>query len=140
MTFTETFLFICVIVEFICIYILTHDRRWNMEEKTEFMNDKELEMLFQTNTNNFIAKQRQFNKVNTEFSKKTTTLLKQLSDDYIQTREEIHKMNSKIDRLTVFLILTLCLLLWSVFIWVTWDIKKLWSLWNVLKEKHMKWF
>ena len=87
-----------------------------MEEKTELMNDKELEMLFQTNTNNFIAKQRQFNKVNTEFSKKTTTLLKQLSDDYIQTREEIHKMNSKIDRLTVFLILTLCLLLWSVFI------------------------
>lgn len=87
-----------------------------MEEKTEFMNDKELEMLFQTNTNNFIAKQRQFNKVNTEFSKKTTTLLKQLSDDYIQTREEIHKMNAKIDRLTVFLILTLCLLLWSVFI------------------------
>lgn len=87
-----------------------------MEEKTEFMDDKELEMLFQTNTNNFIAKQRQFNKVNTEFSKKTTTLLKQLSDDYIQTREEIHKMNSKIDRLTVFLILTLCLLLWSVFI------------------------
>lgn len=80
------------------------------------MSDKELEMLFQTNTNNFIAKQRQFNKVNTEFSKKTTTLLKQLSDDYIQTREEIHKMNSKIDRLTVFLILTLCLLLWSVFI------------------------
>lgn len=87
-----------------------------MEEKNEFMNDKELEMLFQTNTNNFIAKQRQFNKVNTEFSKKTTTLLKQLSDDYIQTREEIHKMNSKIDRLTVFLVLTLCLLLWSVFI------------------------
>ena len=87
-----------------------------MEEKTEFMNDKELEMLFQTNTNNFIAKQRQFNKVNTEFSKKTTTLIKQLSDDYIQTRKEIHKMNSKIDRLTVFLILTLCLLLWSVFI------------------------
>lgn len=87
-----------------------------MEEKSEFMNDKELEMLFQTNTNNFIAKQRQFNKVNTEFSKKTTTLLKQLSDDYIQTREEIHKMNSKIDRLTVFLILTLCLLLWSLFI------------------------
>ena len=87
-----------------------------MEEKTEFMNDKELEMLFQTNTNNFIAKQRQFNKVNTEFSKKTTTLLQQLSDDYIQTREEIHTMNSKIDRLTVFLILTLCLLLWSVFI------------------------
>lgn len=87
-----------------------------MEEKTEFMNDKELEMLFQTNTNNFIAKQRQFNKVNTEFSKKTTTLLKQLSDDYIQTREEIHKMNSKIDRLTVFLILTLCLLLWSIFV------------------------
>ena len=87
-----------------------------MEEKNEFMNDKELEMLFQTNTNNFIARQRQFNKVNTEFSKKTTTLLKQLSDDYIQTREEIHKMNSKIDRLTVFLILTLCLLLWSVFI------------------------
>ena len=80
------------------------------------MNDKELEMLFQTNTNNFIAKQRQFNKVNTEFSKKTTTLLKQLSDDYIQTREEIHKMNSKIDRLTVFLILTLCLLLWSIFV------------------------
>jgi hypothetical protein len=87
-----------------------------MEEKTEFMSDKELEMLFQTNTNNFIAKQRQFNKVNTEFSKKTTTLLKQLSDDYIQTREEIHKMNSKIDRLTVFLILTLCLLLWSLFV------------------------
>lgn len=87
-----------------------------MEEKTEFMNDKELEMLFQTNTNNFIAKQRQFNKVNTEFSKKTTTLLKQLSDDYIQTREEIHKMNSKIDRLTVFLVLTLCLLLWSLFV------------------------
>lgn len=87
-----------------------------MEEKNEFMNDKELEMLFQTNTNNFIAKQRQFNKVNTEFSKKTTTLLKQLSDDYIQTREEIHKMNSKIDRLTVFLILTLCLLLWSIFV------------------------
>ena len=87
-----------------------------MEERTEFMNDKELEMLFQTNTNNFIAKQRQFNKVNTEFSKKTTTLLKQLSDDYIQTREEIHKMNSKIDRLTVFLILTLCLLLWSLFV------------------------
>lgn len=87
-----------------------------MEEKTEFMNDKELEMLFQTNTNNFIARQRQINKVNTEFSKKTTTLLKQLSDDYIQTREEIHKMNSKIDRLTVFLILTLCLLLWSLFV------------------------
>jgi hypothetical protein len=87
-----------------------------MEEKNEFMNDKELEMLFQTNTNNFIAKQRQFNKVNTEFSKKTTTLLKQLSDDYIQTREEIHKMNSKIDRLTVFLILTLCLLLCSLFV------------------------
>lgn len=87
-----------------------------MEEKNEFMNDKELEMLFQTNTNNFIAKQRQFNRVNTEFSKKTTTLLKQLSDDYIQTREEIHKMNSKIDRLTVFLILTLCLLLWSIFV------------------------
>lgn len=87
-----------------------------MEEKTEFMSDKELEMLFQTNTNNFIAKQKQFNKVNTEFSKKTTTLLKQLSDDYIQTREEIHKMNSKIDRLTVFLILTLCLLLWSLFV------------------------
>ena len=87
-----------------------------MEEKTEFMNDKELEMLFQTNTNNFIAKQNKLNKVNIEFSKKTTTLLKQLSDDYIQTRKEIHKMNSKIDRLTVFLILTLCLLLWSVFI------------------------
>lgn len=87
-----------------------------MEEKTKLMSDKELEMLFQTNTNNFIAKQRQFNKVNTEFSKKTTTLLKQLSDDYIQTRDEIHKMNSKIDRLTVFLILTLCLLLWSLFV------------------------
>lgn len=87
-----------------------------MEEKNEFMNDKELEMLFQTNTNNFIARQRQFNKVNTEFSKKTTTLLKQLSDDYIQTRKEIHKMNSKIDRLTLFLILTLCLLLWSLFV------------------------
>ena len=87
-----------------------------MEEKSEFMNDKELEMLFQTNTNNFIAKQNKLNKVNTEFSKKTTTLLKQLSDDYIQTREEIHKMNSKIDRLTVFLILTLCLLLWSLFV------------------------
>jgi hypothetical protein len=87
-----------------------------MEEEQKVLNDKELEMLFQTNTNNFIAKQRQFNKVNTEFSKKTTTLLKQLSDDYIQTREEIHKMNSKIDRLTVFLILTLCLLLWSLFV------------------------
>lgn len=86
------------------------------DENWTGLEDKELEMLFQTNTNNFIAKQRQFNKVNTEFSKKTTTLLKQLSDDYIQTREEIHKMNSKIDRLTVFLILTLCLLLWSVFI------------------------
>nr|DAW62048.1 MAG TPA: hypothetical protein [Caudoviricetes sp.] len=87
-----------------------------MEEKTELIGDKELEMLFQTNTNNFIAKQNKLNKVNTEFSKKTTTLLKQLSDDYIQTREEIHKMNSKIDRLTVFLILTLCLLLWSLFV------------------------
>ena len=86
------------------------------DENWTGLEDKELEMLFQTNTNNFIAKQRQFNKVNTEFSKKTTTLLKQLSDDYIQTREEIHKMNSKIDCLTVFLILTLCLLLWSVFI------------------------
>ena len=86
------------------------------DENWTGLEDKELEMLFQTNTNNFIAKQRQFNKVNTEFSKKTTTLLKQLSDDYIQTREEIHKMNSKIDRLTVFLILTLCLLLWSVFV------------------------
>ena len=49
-----------------------------MEEKTEFMSDKELEMLFQTNTNNFIAKQRQFNKVNTEFSKKTSSVRKQL--------------------------------------------------------------
>lgn len=87
-----------------------------MEEKNELIGDKELEMLFQTNTNNFIAKQNKLNKVNTEFSKKTTTLLKQLSDDYIQTREEIHKMNSKIDRLTVFLILTLCLLLWSLFV------------------------
>lgn len=86
------------------------------DENWTGLEDEELEILFQTNTNNFIAKQRQFNKVNTEFSKKTTTLLKQLSDDYIQTREEIHKMNSKIDRLTVFLILTLCLLLWSVFI------------------------
>lgn len=86
------------------------------DENWTGLEDEELEMLFQTNTNNFIAKQRQFNKVNTEFSKKTTTLLKQLSDDYIQTREEIHKMNSKIDRLTVFLILTLCLLLWSIFI------------------------
>lgn len=87
-----------------------------MEDKTELIGDKELEMLFQTNTNNFIAKQNKLNKVNTEFSKKTTTLLKQLSDDYIQTREEIHKMNSKIDRLTIFLILTLCLLLWSLFV------------------------
>lgn len=87
-----------------------------MEDKTELIGDKELEMLFQTNTNNFIAKQNKLNKVNTEFSKKTTTLLKQLSDDYIQTREEIHKMNSKVDRLTVFLILTLCLLLWSLFV------------------------
>lgn len=87
-----------------------------MEDKTELIGDKELEMLFQTNTNNFIAKQNKLNKVNTEFSKKTTTLLKRLSDDYIQTREEIHKMNSKIDRLTVFLILTLCLLLWSLFV------------------------
>lgn len=87
-----------------------------MEDKTELIGDKELEMLFQTNTNNFIAKQNKLNKVNIEFSKKTTTLLKQLSDDYIQTREEIHKMNSKIDRLTVFLILTLCLLLWSLFV------------------------
>lgn len=86
------------------------------DENWTGLEDEELEMLFQTNTNNFIAKQRQFNKVNTEFSKKTTTLLKQLSDDYIQTREEIHKMNSKIDRLTVFLILTLCLLLWSLFV------------------------
>ena len=86
------------------------------DENWTGLEDKELEMLFQTNTNNFIAKQRQFNKVNTELSKKTTTLLKQLSDDYIQTREEIHKMNSKIDRLTVFLILTLCLLLWSLFV------------------------
>lgn len=86
------------------------------DENWTGLEDKELEMLFQTNTNNFIAKQTQFNKVNTEFSKKTTTLLKQLSDDYIQTREEIHKMNSKIDRLTVFLILTLCLLLWSLFV------------------------
>lgn len=86
------------------------------DENWTGLEDEELEMLFQTNTNNFIAKQRQFNKVNTEFSKKTTTLLKQLSDDYIQTREEIHKMNSKIDRLTVFLILTLCLLLWSIFV------------------------
>lgn len=86
------------------------------DENWTGLEDKELEMLFQTNTNNFIAKQRKFNKVNTEFSKKTTTLLKQLSDDYIQTREEIHKMNSKIDRLTVFLILTLCLLLWSLFV------------------------
>lgn len=86
------------------------------DENWTGLEDKELEMLFQTNTNNFIAKQRQFNKANTEFSKKTTTLLKQLSDDYIQTREEIHKMNSKIDRLTVFLILTLCLLLWSLFV------------------------
>lgn len=87
-----------------------------MEEKTEFMNDKELEMLFQTNTNNFIAKQRQLNKLNAELSKNTTVLLRRLSDDYIQAREEIHKMNSKIDRLTVFLILTLCLLLWSLFV------------------------
>ena len=86
------------------------------DENWTGLEDKELEMLFQTNTNNFIAKQRQFNKLNTEFSKKTTTLLKQLSDDYIQTREEIHKMNSKIDRLTLFLILTLCLLLWSIFV------------------------
>ena len=86
------------------------------DENWTGLEDEELEMLFQTNTNNFIAKQRELNKANTEFSKKTTTLLKQLSDDYIQTREEIHKMNSKIDRLTVFLILTLCLLLWSVFI------------------------
>jgi len=85
-------------------------------EENDALSDKELEMLFQTNTNNFIAKQNKLNKVNTEFSKKTTTLLKQLSDDYIQTREEIHKMNSKIDRLTVFLILTLCLLLWSLFV------------------------
>lgn len=87
-----------------------------MEDKTDFISDKELQMLFQNNMNNFVLEQKKENKSMLEFAKQTEELCKVMTNQLISLNQKYMELKRTTIRLYLFLIITLCLLLWSLFV------------------------
>ena len=87
-----------------------------MEKEQKVLNDDELEMLFQTNTTNFIAKQKKQNKEMDKFCKEATNLFAKLSNGYANVMKDQILLRRKMFRLNVYIIILLFLLLWSLWV------------------------
>lgn len=81
-----------------------------MEEEQKVLNDDELEMLFQTNTTNFIGTQKNINKKQDDFNKhqaEINTLLKKQDVDLMDYISKSNKQHYIIE------IVLLLLVIWS---------------------------
>lgn len=81
-----------------------------MEEEQKVLNDDELEMLFQTNTTNFIGTQKNINKKQDDFNKhqaKINILLKKQDVDLMDYISKSNKQHYIIE------IILLLLVIWS---------------------------
>ena len=81
-----------------------------MEEEQKVLNDDELEMLFQTNTTNFIGTQKNINKKQDDFNKhqaEINTLLKKQDVDLMDYISKSNKQHCVIE------IILLLLVIWS---------------------------
>lgn len=59
-----------------------------MEDKTDFISDKELQMLFQNNMNNLVLEQKKENKSMLEFAKQTEELCKVMTNQLISLNQK----------------------------------------------------
>lgn len=81
-----------------------------MEEEQKVLNDDELEMLFQTNTTNFIGTQKNINKKQDDFNKhqvEINTLLKKQDVDLMSYISKSNKTHYIVE------IILLLLVIWS---------------------------
>lgn len=84
------------------------------DENYTGLNDDELEMLFQTNTTNFIAEQKKQNKETERFCKEATKIFAKLTNGYANVVKVQISLKRKMFRLNVYMIILLLLLLWSL--------------------------
>lgn len=81
-----------------------------MEEEQKVLNDDELEMLFQTNTTNFIGTQKNINRKQDDFNKhqaEINTLLKKQDVDLMDYISKSNKQHYIVE------IILLLLVIWS---------------------------
>lgn len=86
------------------------------DENYTGLNDDELEMLFQTNTTSFIAKQKKQNQETERFCKEATKLFAKLSSGYANVVQDQISLKRKMFRLNIYMIILLGLLLWSLWV------------------------
>lgn len=86
------------------------------EQSFTGLNDDELEMLFQTNTTNFIAEQKKQNKEMDKFCQEATKLFAKLSSGYANVVQDQISLKRKMFRLNIYMIILLGLLLWSIWV------------------------
>lgn len=86
------------------------------DENWTGLEDEELEMMFQTNTTSFIAKQKKQNQETERFCKEATKLFAKLSSGYANVVQDQISLKRKMFRLNVYMIILLLLLLWSLWV------------------------
>lgn len=86
------------------------------DENWTGLEDEELEMMFQTNTTSFIAKQKKQNQETERFCKEATKLFAKLSSGYANVVQDQISLKRKMFRLNIYMIILLFLLLWSLWV------------------------
>lgn len=81
-----------------------------MEEEQKVLNDDELEMLFQTNTTNFIGTQKNINKKQDDFNKHQVEINNLLKKQDVDLMDYISKSNKQHYIIEIILLL---LVIWS---------------------------
>lgn len=81
-----------------------------MEEEQKVLNDDELEMLFQTNTTNFIGTQKTINKKQDDFNKHQAEINILLKKQDVDLMDYISKSNKQHYIIEIILLL---LVIWS---------------------------
>ena len=81
-----------------------------MEEEQKVLNDEELEMLFQTNTTNFIGSQKNINKKQDDFNNKQLEINLLLKKQNVDLMSYISKSNKTHYIVEIILLL---LVIWS---------------------------
>lgn len=81
-----------------------------MEEEQKVLNDEELEMLFQTNTTNFIGTQKNINKKQDDFNKHQAGINTLLKKQDLDLMDYISKSNKQHYIIEIILLL---LVIWS---------------------------
>lgn len=81
-----------------------------MEEEKKVLNDEELEMLFQTNTTNFIGTQKNINKKQDDFNKHQAEINILLKKQDVDLMDYISKSNKQHYIIEIILLL---LVIWS---------------------------